>query len=66
MLNFWEAYLQYTKEGTMGSRDIRKKQAKKPKKDAKRNPQVSIIAPQPAVEIIRKPKKHEGREGDEE
>ncbi|MCJ7604898.1 MAG: hypothetical protein MUO19_02545 [Dehalococcoidales bacterium] len=50
----------------MGSRDIKKKQAKKPKKDAKKTPQVSIIAPQPAVEIIKKPKKHEGREEDEE
>lgn len=50
----------------MGSRDKQKKQVKKPKKDAKRSPQVSIIAPQPAVELIKKPKRHESREEDGE
>jgi hypothetical protein len=41
----------------MGSRDRPKKQAKKPKKDARSPSQVSIIPPQPAVEVIKKVRK---------
>ena len=46
----------------MGSRNIRKKETKKPKKNARKTPQVSIIAPQPAIEVIRKGKKRQDRE----
>ena len=48
----------------MGSRDFRHREAKKPKKDAKKKP-ASITFEQPAeVEVIRKGKKP--REGEEE
>ena len=42
----------------MGNRDREKKETKKPKKGAGKSPQVSIIPPQPAVEIIKKVRKH--------
>jgi hypothetical protein len=48
----------------MGSRDRPKKEIKKAKKDARKPSQVSIIPPQPAVEIIKKVRKH--REEEEE
>jgi hypothetical protein len=41
----------------MGSRDRPKKEVKKAKKDAKKPSQVSIIPPQPAVEVIKKVRK---------
>ena len=41
----------------MGSRDRPKKETKKPKKDARKPSQVSIIPPQPAVEVIKKARK---------
>ncbi len=47
----------------MGNRDIRRKEAKKPKKDAKRLPQADIIPPMPVeVEVIRKKGKKQGEE----
>jgi hypothetical protein len=42
----------------MGSRDKERKEAKKPKKDARKPSQVSIITPQPGVEVIKKVRKH--------
>ena len=42
----------------MGSRDKRQKEAKKPKKDSRKMPVTSILAPPPPeVEVIRKGKK---------
>lgn len=43
----------------MGSRDIKKKETKKPKKDGKKTPQISLSAPNPPVEVIGKGKKRD-------
>jgi hypothetical protein len=43
----------------MGSRDYRHREPKKPKKDARKLPQVSILQPPAEVEVIRKGKKKE-------
>lgn len=48
----------------MGKRDFAKREAKKPKKDAKKLPPATIIQPTAEVEVIRKGKK--SREGEEE
>ena len=45
----------------MGRRDIHKKETKKPKKDHKNTPQLSIVTPTPSVEVVGKHKKR-GRE----
>lgn len=50
----------------MGKRDIGKREAKKPKKDAKK-PLVATIAPPTApapVEVVKKRKKHEDEESE--
>ena len=46
----------------MGSRDKVKKETRKPRKDARKPSQVSIIPPQPAVEVIKKERKHREEE----
>ena len=48
----------------MGKRDFAKREARKPKKDAKKLPPTNIIEPTAEVEVIRKGKKP--REGEEE
>jgi len=40
----------------MGSRDFRKREAKKPKKDAKKTTTASIFQPEVQVEIVKKHK----------
>jgi hypothetical protein len=49
----------------MGSRDRGKKEQKKPKKDAKKAPVVSIFTPPPEVQVIKKGKQREGRKVEE-
>ena len=52
----------------MGKRDIVKREAKKPKKDAKK-PIIATVAPlpiAPPVEVVRKRRKHEDEESEEE
>lgn len=46
----------------MGSRDYRKKEQKKPKKDAKKLPPINITPAPVNVEVIRKGKKREEAE----
>jgi len=41
----------------MGSRNIPKKEAKKPKKESRKSPQLTVPDPKPPVEVIRKPRK---------
>ena len=48
----------------MGSRNRPKKEAKKPKKDARKVSQASIVAPEPAVELIKKVRKPREEEED--
>ena len=48
----------------MGSRDKPKKEIKKPKKDNKKSPQLTISEPKPVVEIVRKARKPR-EEGDD-
>lgn len=43
----------------MGSRDIKKKETKKPKKDNKKTPQIGLSTPVPSVEVIGKHKRKE-------
>ncbi|MDO8568493.1 MAG: hypothetical protein Q7R57_07245 [Dehalococcoidales bacterium] len=51
----------------MGSRDYSHHEAKKPKKDSKKLPPISITAPTVEVEVVKKGKKHrEGEEVEEE
>jgi hypothetical protein len=49
----------------MGSRDYRRREAKKPKKDAKKLPQVSILPPPAEVEVVKKGKKNKEEWGEE-
>jgi hypothetical protein len=51
----------------MGSRDYRHREAKKPKKDAKKAIFPSILSPEPVVEVevIKKGKKKRGEEEEE-
>ena len=47
----------------MGSRDKRQKEAKKPKRDARKVPVTNVLAPpQPVVEVIKLKGKKEARE----
>jgi hypothetical protein len=46
----------------MGSRDYRKREAKKPKKDAKKTAPASIIPPSTTVEVIKPKGKKERKE----
>ncbi len=48
----------------MGSRDIRKREQKKTKKEAKKITAEIIAPPQVTVEVIKKGKKREGEEGE--
>ncbi len=41
----------------MGSRDYRKREQKKPKKDAKKTSITDVLLPQTTVEVVRKEKK---------
>ena len=41
----------------MGRRDYKNRETKKPKKDSKKLPQISILAPPVEVEVIKKGKK---------
>ncbi len=41
----------------MGSRDYRKREPKKPKKDTKKTSATDILPPQTTVEVVRKAKK---------
>jgi hypothetical protein len=50
----------------MGSRDYSHREKKKQKKDPKKLPSVNIAATPTEVEVVRKGKKREGREPDEE
>jgi hypothetical protein len=50
----------------MGSRDKTRREQKKPKKDAKKISQVTIMTAPPEVEVIRKGKQREGRKVEEE
>ena len=50
----------------MGSRDRSRRETKKPKKDAKKITPISIIAPPPEVEVIKKGKQRDGRWVEEE
>jgi hypothetical protein len=49
----------------MGKRDRFTKESKKPKKDAKKIVPVSIMAPPPEVQVIKKGKQREGRRAEE-
>lgn len=46
----------------MGKRDKGRRETKKPKKDARKLPQISILTPPVNVEVIKKRKKVEGEE----
>lgn len=46
----------------MGSRDIRKKETKKTKKDSKKTPQINLSTPLPPVEVVGKGKKRDREE----
>jgi hypothetical protein len=46
----------------MGSRDVRKRESKKPKKGAKKAVTISVLQPQTAVEVIKKGKKEKEEE----
>ena len=48
----------------MGSRDIRKKETKKQKKDGGKSPQFNISEPRPQVEVIRKARKQREEQED--
>lgn len=50
----------------MGSRDYRRREPKKPKKDAKKLPPVSILPTPVSVEVIKKGKKKRAEEEAEE
>jgi hypothetical protein len=50
----------------MGSRDYSHRERKKIKKDVKKLPGVTITTPTAEVEVIRKKKKREGMEAEEE
>jgi hypothetical protein len=50
----------------MGSRDKARKETKKPKKDQKKLPQVTILTAPPEVQVIKKGKQREGRRVEEE
>jgi hypothetical protein len=50
----------------MGSRDKTRHEAKKPKKDARKIPQVTMMTAPPEVEVIKKGKQREGRRVEEE
>ncbi len=50
----------------MGRRDFSHREQKKTKKDPKKLPQLSITTPVAEVEVIKKGKKREGREVEEE
>jgi hypothetical protein len=50
----------------MGKRDYGHREQKKTKKDPKKLPGLSISTPVPEVEVIKKGKKREGREVEEE
>ena len=50
----------------MGSRDKERREAKKPKKDARKLPQIGIMTTPTEVEVIRKGKQREGRRAEEE
>ncbi len=44
----------------MGKRDFRHRESKKPKKDAKQTPIVTIIQPPTTVEVVKKARKEKG------
>jgi hypothetical protein len=46
----------------MSSRDMHRKEVKKPKKDAKRPAVGEVVAPVPEVEVIRKKRKPDNSE----
>ena len=46
----------------MGSKDYRHREAKKPKKGAKKAPGVSVLQPQAPVEVLKKGKKEREEE----
>jgi hypothetical protein len=46
----------------MGKRDYRRREAKKPKKDARKGSSASVLPPTEMVEVIRKGKKEGGPE----
>lgn len=48
----------------MGKRDFVRRETKKPKKDAKKIPKITVLETPPEVEVIKKGKKH--REEEEE
>lgn len=50
----------------MGSRDRGRREQRKPKKDEKKIPQVTIMTTPPEVEVIKKGKQREGRRVEEE
>jgi hypothetical protein len=50
----------------MGSRNKERREAKKPKKDTRKIPQVTMITAPPEVEVIKKGKQREGRRVEEE
>jgi hypothetical protein len=50
----------------MGSRDKGHKESKKPKKESKKIPQVTIMTTPTEVEVIKKGKRREGRRVEEE
>ena len=50
----------------MGNRDFRKKETKKPKKGAKKIPEVSILPTPVEVEVVKKGKKREEEFEEEE
>ena len=41
----------------MGSRDIRQREVKKPKKDSKKAVPLGTLAPTPEVEVVKRPRK---------
>ncbi len=44
----------------MGRRDYRRRESKKPKKDAKKAPSTAVIQPPATVEVIKRGKKEKG------
>ena len=46
----------------MGSRDFRKRETKKPKKDAKKVTVADILSPSETVEVIKKPRRKQEEE----
>ncbi len=49
----------------MGKRDYYGKERKKPKKDTRKIAPVTILTPQPEVQVIKKGKQREGRKPEE-